>query len=311
MGAGQARKFSRNGETHMNQIAEMLGIRYPVIQGAMNPISNPELVAAVSEAGGFGLLATGLKQPEVVQLEIQAVRQITDKPFGINIQTWTPISLKLAETVVEAGLPAVTLSAGAPAEVCAYLKPRGVKSFAVVPNVANAIKSEKAGVDAIIAEGTESGGVQGRNGVSTLVLVPMVVDEVSVPVIAAGGIGDARGFRAAMALGAKGVQVGTRFIASHECMAHLNVKKAVCQAKETDTLLFAQSERTFSRLLRTPLAEKLLDPSSAFERERLMSYPGKAWLEGDLDRGFVSVGQIAGMIKEIKPVRTIIEEMVT
>ena len=294
----------------MNQIVQMLGIRYPVIQGAMNPISNPEMVGAVSEAGGFGLLATGLKQPELVRREIEAVRKITDKPFGINIQTWTPTALKLAEIVVDAGLPAVTLSAGSPVEVCAYLKARGVKSLAVVPNVENAVKSEKAGVDAVIAEGTESGGVQGRNGVSTLVLVPMVADAVSVPVIAAGGIGDGRGFRAALALGATGVQVGTRFIASKECMAHANVKAALCQARETETVLFAQSERTLSRLLRTPLVKKLLDPSSAFERELLMSHPGKAWLEGDLDRGLVSVGQVAGMINEVKSVRAIIEEMV-
>jgi enoyl-[acyl-carrier protein] reductase II len=295
----------------MHEITEMLGIRHPVIQGAMNPISNPEMVGAVSEAGGFGLLATGLKPPEAVRQEIEAVRRITNKPFGINIQTWTPTALSLAETVADMGLPAVTLSAGSPVEVCTYLKDRGVKSLAVVPNVANAVKSEKAGVDAIIAEGTESGGVQGRNGVSTLVLVPMVVDAVRLPVLAAGGIGDARGFRAMLALGAKGVQIGTRFIASHECIAHAKVKTALCQAQETETILFAQSPRTLSRVLRTPLVEKLLEAPHTFDRDMLRANFGEAWFKGNLDLGFVSFGQVAGLIKEIKSVKAIIEEMVS
>ncbi len=295
----------------MHEITEMLGIGRPVIQGAMNPISNPEMVGAVSEAGGFGLLATGLKQPEAVRKEIGAVQRITKKPFGINIQTWTPTALSLAKTAADMGLPAVTLSAGSPVEVCNYLKDKGVKSLAVVPNVANAVKSEKAGVDAIIAEGAESGGVQGRNGVSTLVLVPMVADSVQVPVVAAGGIGDARGFRAALALGATGVQIGTRFIASHECIAHAMVKAALCQARETETILFAQSQRTLSRVLRTPLVEKLLENPDAFDREMLQANFGEAWFKGNLDLGFISFGQVAGLIKEVKSVKAIIEEMVS
>lgn len=294
----------------MNTITEMLGIRYPVIQGAMNPISNPEMVAAVSEAGGFGLLATGLKQPEEVRQEIEAVQRITDKPFGINIQTWAPTALNLAEICTTMGMPAVTLSAGSPVEVCNYLKGKGVKSFAVVPNAANAIKSENAGVDAIIAEGTESGGVQGRNGVSTMVLVPMVVDAVNIPVLAAGGIGDARGFRAALALGAQGAQIGTRFIASRECIAHPKVKEALCQAQETDTTLLAQSPKTLSRVLQTPLVDKLLNPVSIFDRENLQTSQGKAWFEGNLNLGLISFGQVAGLIKEIKSVKAIIDEIV-
>ena len=295
----------------MHEITEMLGIRHPVIQGAMNPISNPEMVGAVSEAGGFGLLATGLKKAEAVRQEIEAVQRITNKQFGINIQTWTPTALSLAETAADMGLSAVTLSAGSPVEVCNYLKDKGVKSLAVVPNVANAVKSEKAGVDAIIAEGTESGGVQGRNSVSTLVLVPMVVDAVQLPVLAAGGIGDARGFRAALALGAKGVQIGTRFIASHECIAHGKVKAALCQAQETETILFAQSQRTLSRVLRTPLVEKFLEAPDMFDREMLHANLGEAWFKGNLELGFVSFGQVAGLIKEIKSVKAIIEEMVS
>lgn len=295
----------------MNIITKMLGIHYPLIQGAMYPISNPEMVAAVSEAGGFGLLATGLKQPEAVRQEIEAVQRITDKPFGINIQTWAPTALNLAEISADMRLPAVTLSAGSPVEVCNYLKDKGVKSFAVVPNVANAVKSENAGVDAIIAEGTESGGVQGRNGVSTLVLVPMVVDAVNIPVLAAGGIGDARGFRAALALGAKGVQIGTRFIASHECIAHPKVKEALCQAQETDAILLAQSPKTFSRVLRTPLVEKLLKTPSMFDRKHLQANQGKAWFDGNLDLGLISFGQVAGLIEEIKSVKAIIEEIVS
>jgi len=294
----------------MEDISDWLGCRYPIIQGAMSVICNPEMVAAVSEAGGYGLLATGFQSdPDLLLSEIQAVRKITEKPFGANLVAINPNSLKFAEVLVEEGIRAVTTSAGNPKELVSFLKPNGVKILHVVPNVENAIRAEEAGADALIAEGSESGGIQGYLGASTMVLIPMVVDSVNIPVVAAGGIADSRGYRAAFALGAKGVQLGTRFIASPECIAHRDYKEALCEAKEIDTVLIKR-ERVRIRALRTPFSEDLLerhgDPVSMPTAESL----NKAWKEGDFDAEVLAAGQITGMIKGVKPVREIIEEMV-
>jgi len=294
----------------MENISELLGCRYPIIQGAMSVISNPEMVAAVSEAGGYGLLATGFQSdPDLLMSEIQAVRKITEKPFGANLMATFPNSIKFAEVLVEEGIKAITTSAGSPKDLVSFLKPNGVKILHVVPNVENAIRAEEAGADAVIAEGSESGGIQGYRGASTMVLMPMVVDAVNIPVVAAGGIGDARGYRAAFALGAKGVQVGTRFIASPECIAHRNFKKALCEAKEIDTVLIKR-EGVRIRALRTALAEELLKRHGDTKSMPTAESLNKAWREGDFDADVLAAGQIAGMIKGVKPVREIIEEMV-
>ena len=294
----------------MDDITGLLGCRYPIIQGAMSVICNPEMVAAISEAGGYGLLATGFQSdPDLLVSQIRAVRGITEKPFGANLMALNPDSPKFAEVLVEAGIKAVTTSAGNPKDLVSLLKPQGLKILHVVPNVDNAIKAQDAGVDAVIAEGSESGGIQGYQGASTMVLVPMVVDAVNIPVVAAGGIGDARGYRAAFALGAKGVQVGTRFVASKECISHRNYKEAICEAKETDTVL-VERDRVRVRALRTPLSEELLkrrgDSISMPSAESL----NKAWTEGDLKADVLAAGQVAGMIKSVKSVREIIVEMV-
>ena len=295
----------------MKDISELLGSRYPVIQGAMGVICNPEMVAAVSEAGGYGLLATGfMSDPELLIESIQEVKKLTDKPFGANLMAMNPMSATFAEVLCEHGIRAVTTSAGSPKALVPILKDRGVKVLHVVANVDNAIKAEEAGVDAVIAEGTESGGIQGYRGASTMVLVPTVVDAVRIPVIAAGGIGDARGYRAAFELGAKGVQVGTRFIASQECIAHANYKKALCEARETDTALISGG-RVRVRAIRTPLAEELIEKPA---HEALGSIPGtreEAWVKGDLKAYILPAGQITGMIKKVKSVREIIDEMVS
>jgi len=294
----------------MKDISELLGSRYPVIQGAMGVICNPEMVAAVSEAGGYGLLATGfMSDPELLIESIQEVKKLTDKPFGANLMAMNPMSATFAEVLCEHGIRAVTTSAGSPKALVPLLKDRGVKVLHVVANVDNAIKAEGAGVDAVIAEGTESGGIQGYRGASTMVLVPTVVDAVRIPVVAAGGIGDSRGYRAAFALGAKGVQVGTRFIASQECIAHANYKKALCEARETDTALISGG-RVRVRAIRTPLAEELIEKPA---HEALGSIPGtreEAWVKGDLKAYILPAGQITGMIKKVKSVREIIDEMV-
>ena len=295
----------------MNEITGMLGCRQPVIQGAMGMISNTEMVAAVSEAGGFGLLATGfLKGEEEFRQQIEAVKRLTDKPFGLNLPAWKPESMAYARIVAETGLRAVTTSAGSPEPLVPFLKELGLTVLHVVPDVEGALRAEAAGADAIIAEGTESGGVQGTNGVSTMVLVPAVVDAVKVPVAAAGGIADSRGYRAALALGAKGVQAGTVFIASRECMAHANIKEYLCRARETDTVLMGR-DRTRVRIVRTPLVEQALKEPEGWTMEASRGRQGEVWWEGDLTAGPFSAGQVVGLIKEVRTVREIIEEMVS
>jgi len=191
----------------------------------------------------MGSLASAfLTEPGPLREQIEAVKRLTDKPFGANLMAMNPMSMAFAEVLIENGIKTVTTSAGSPKELLSILKPAGVKVLHVVPNVETARKAEDAGVDVLIAEGSESGGIQGYMGASTMVLVPLMVDAVKIPVIAAGGIGDSRGYRAAFALGAKGVQVGTRFIASKECIAHQNYKSALCEGRETDTLLIERGK---------------------------------------------------------------------
>ncbi|MBU2467854.1 MAG: nitronate monooxygenase [Proteobacteria bacterium] len=297
----------------MQNIAELLGCQYPIIQGAMGVICNPEMVAAVSEAGGYGVLGSAFQEDaEELRRQIQQVQTLTGKPFGANLTVLNPRCAEMAQVMVEMGIKAITTSAGDPGPLVQMLKPQGVKVLHVCPTVDKAKKAQAAGVDAVIAEGAESGGIQGHDAVSTMVLVPAVTDAVTLPVVAAGGIGDSRGFRAALALGAKGVQVGTRFIASAECIAHENYKAMICQATETDTILIDRTDRIMVRVLPTALAQRLReDPSggrsAAIPRQNI----GKAWIQGDLDAYTLAAGQVAGIVHEVKTVREIIEEMVS
>ena len=276
----------------MNEITEMLGCEYPVIQGAMAGLSNPELVAAVSEAGGYGLLASGgLSGEDELRAQIEHVRKLTDKPFGINLMAMNPNSPAYADIAAEAGIKAVTTSAGSPAKLVPLLHEKGIKAIHVVPNVALALKVEAAGADAVVAEGTESGGMQGKNGVATMVLVPAIVDAVKIPVIAAGGIVDSRGYRASFALGAQGVQVGTAFMLTKECVLDDNNKNMMIEAAETDTMLHGGG-RAFSRRLVTPEMRKLIE-------------------EGSPPGGGTSTGQCVGLLKGIKSAGDIVAEMVS
>ena len=294
----------------MNHITEMLGTRYPIILGAMGYINNPEMVAAASEAGAYGLLGTGpMRDQETLRRQIEKVRQLTDQPFGVNLMAMRPLSKSFAEVVVEMNIPAVTTSAGSPKDLAAMLKPHGVKVIHVVPSVKAALMAQDAGADAVVAEGMESGGMQGGSGVGTIVLVPLVVDAVDIPVVAAGGIADRRGYRAALALGAQGVQMGTRFIASKECMAHVACKNAVCGATETDTVLVGKGN-IFIRALRNAVAETYLDDPESFDHTSLIPRLEDVWLRGILEAGPITMGQIVGMIREVKSVGEIIEELV-
>jgi enoyl-[acyl-carrier protein] reductase II len=276
----------------------------------MGVISNPEMVAAVSEAGGFGLLATAFAPDlETVRRQIRATKALTDKPFGANLQVMNANTLQISELLADEGVPAATISGGSPKALIPLLKEKGIKALVVVPTVAVARKAAQMGADAIIAEGSESGGIQGLVGASTMVLVPAVVDAVDVPVIAAGGIGDSRSYRAALALGAEGVQVGTRFIACRECVAHEKYKKAILESNETGTGLLHMG-RFQVRALRTPLVEEVLGSGKA----AAAAYGGgsleASWIDGDLSAGALPAGEIVGLIDEVLTVKEILEEMV-
>lgn len=293
-----------------NRVTEMLGCKYPVIQGAMGIISNPEMVAAVSEAGGYGFLATAFADNvEIVRNQVTATKKLTDKPFGANLFMMNPLSEEFARLLADEGVKAVTLSGGSPKTLLPLLHDLGISAMVVVPTAKVAVSAAAHGADAIVAEGSESGGIQGYQGASTMVLTPAVVDAVDVPVIAAGGIGDSRGYRAALALGAEGVQVGTRFIVTQECIAHATYKDIIVQSTETGTGLLDVG-RMRIRALNTPLVQKI----TAGDQVGDAVFGGKAmeesWLRGDAGAGVLPAGQISGLISGVVSVKEVIEEMV-
>lgn len=242
----------------MNPVTKILGCQHPVILGAMGVICNPKLVAAVSEAGGYGLLATAfLQNVDVLRGQIQETKKLTGKPFGANIFAMNPLVPDIIEILASEGVRAVTVSGGSPKKIVPMLHEKNMKALVVVTTADVAQKAEALGADAIVAEGSESGEMQGFKGASTLVLVPAVADRVKIPVIAAGGIGDSRGYKAAFAMGAQGVQIGTRFIATKECIAHNNFKNTIVESLETGTSLIDLG-RFRIRALQTKLAEGLI-----------------------------------------------------
>ncbi|SDF77118.1 enoyl-[acyl-carrier-protein] reductase FabK [Sporolituus thermophilus] len=296
-----------------NKLCQLLNTEYPILQGGMAWVATAELAAAVSNAGGLGLIGAGHMPPDALRAEIRKTKSMTNKPFGVNIMLMSPFVKEVMQVVVEERVPVVTTGAGNPAEYIPALKDIGSKIIPVVASVALAKRLERIGVDAIIAEGMESGGHIGE--VTTMALVPQVVDAVSVPVIAAGGIGDARGVVAALALGAQGVQIGTRFVASVECIAHPNYKEAILKAKERSTVVTGQSTGHPVRVIANNLTRQFMElekrGASPEELDRLGA--GKlraAARDGDVKNGSVMVGQIAGMIDDIKPVAEIIQDIV-
>jgi len=296
-----------------NRICEMLGIRYPIFLGGMAHVAREPLVSAVSNAGGLGIIGAGGMSPEELDRQIQLVRKATDRPFGVNLMLMDPKVPELVEVVLSAQVPMVTTGAGNPAKYMDSLKGAGVKVFPVVPAVALARRMERLGADGVIAEGTESGGHVGTE--TTMALVPQVVDAVKVPVVAAGGIADGRGMAAALALGAEGVQLGTRFLASVEAPVHEKYKQAVLKASDRATIV---TGRTLGRPVRC-LLNRLTRTLAKYEAEgrppeefESLAVGGlrRAVYEGDLEGGSLMAGQVAGLIHEIKPVAEIIEEMV-
>ena len=296
-----------------NEICKLLNIKYPIFQGGMAWIGTAELASAVSNAGGLGIIGAGHMPPDILRAEIHKAKQWTDKPFGVNIMLMSPFVKEVMQVVVEEKLAVVTTGAGNPGEYIPALKEVGTKVIPVVASVALAKRLERIGVDAVIAEGTESGGHIGD--ITTMALVPQVVDAVNIPVIAAGGIGDSRGIAAAFALGANGVQLGSRFVVSEECIAHENYKNLVLKAKDRSTVVTGRSTghpvRVISNKMTREYAELEANNATVEELEKFgAGRLNMATHKGDVENGSVMIGQICGMFQEIKPVKTIIEDLV-
>jgi len=294
------------------QITELLGIEYPVIQGGMAWVADAQLAANVSKAGGIGFIGAANAPAEWVREQIHIARQITDKPFGVNVMLLSPHADEVAAVVAEEKVAAVTTGAGNPAKYMEMWKNSGIRVIPVVASVALARMMEKCGADAVVAEGMESGGHIGEQ--TTMSLVPQVVDAVSIPVIAAGGIGDGRGMAAAFMLGAQAVQIGTRFIVAKECNVHQAYKDRVIQARDIDSEVTGRSTGHPVRSLRNQMTRKyqaLEKEGAGFEELELLTLGAlrKAVVDGDVKNGTVMAGQIAGLIKKEQTCSEIIKEL--
>ena len=291
----------------------MLNIEYPILQGGMAWVATAELVAAVSNAGGLGIIGAGYMPPDILRTEIQKTKALTNKVFGVNIMLMSPFVKEVMQVVIDERVAVITTGAGNPGEYIPALKEIGTKIIPVVASVALAKRLERIGVDAIIAEGLESGGHVGE--ISTMSLIPQIVDAVDIPVIAAGGIADTRGFVAALALGAQGVQIGTRFVASLECIAHENYKTAILKAKDRSTILTGIATGHPVRVITNKFTREYeaMEKRGASAEELEAMGTGRlkiAARDGDMDQGSVMVGQIAGMITNVKSVEDIIKDII-
>lgn len=300
----------------MNKITQLFNIKYPIIQGGMIWNSGYKLASAVSNSGGLGLIGAGSMYPEVLREHIQKCKKATDKPFGVNIPMLYPNLEEIINIVVEEGVKIVFTSAGNPKTWTSFLKEKGITVVHVVSSSVFALKAQEAGVDAIVAEGFEAGGHNGRDETTTLTLIPMVKEKIQIPIIAAGGIATGRGMLATMILGADGVQVGSRFAASLESSAHNNFKETIVNSKEGDTHLTLK-ELAPVRLIKNKFYQ---DVQELYEKcpskEDLIQLLGRArakkgMFEGDLEEGELEIGQISGLIHEILPVEQIIQQMMT
>lgn len=294
------------------EVMKLLHIQYPILQGGMANIAEHNLVAAVSNAGGLGLIAAGGSNAEQVREEIRKTKELTDKPFGVNIMLLNPAVAEIAKVIVEEKVPVVTTGAGTPEPYMKDWLEAGVKVIPVVASVALAKRMERCGAAAVIAEGCESGGHIGE--LTTMTLVPQVVDAVEIPVIAAGGIGDGRGFAAAMMLGASAVQVGTRFLVAKECIVHENYKELVLKAKDIDSAVTGRTTGHPVRVLRNNMTREYLKKEKegvSFEELEQLTLGSlrKAVLDGDKKSGSFMAGQVAGLISKEQTCKEIIEEL--
>ena len=295
------------------EVTELLGIEYPIIQGGMAWVAEYHLAAGVSNAGGLGLIGAASAPAEWVREQIREAKKLTDKPFGVNIMLMSPYADEVAKVVAEEGVKVVTTGAGNPEKYMKMWKEAGVKVIPVVASVALAKRMERCGADALVAEGTEAGGHIGEN--TTMVLVPQIVDAVNIPVIAAGGIADGRGVAAAFMLGARGVQMGTHFVATKESMVHENYKNAIIKAKDIDSRVTGRTTGHPVRALRNQMTKQYLDLEKAgasFEELEHLTLGGlrKAVVDGDVVNGSVMAGQSAAMVKEILSCEELIQKLV-
>ena len=296
------------------EITELLGIEYPIIQGGMAWVADYHLAAAVSEAGGLGIIGAGGMDAEMVRNQVREVKKLTNKPFGVNVMLMNPHAPEIAKMLVEEDVKVVTTGAGSPEKFMPMWKEAGIKVIPVIASVAYAKRMEKVGADAVVAEGTESGGHIGE--ATTMTLVPQVVDAVNIPVIAAGGIADGRGFAAAFMLGAKAVQMGTVFICAEETNVHQNYKDFVMKAKDIDSKVTGRSTGHPVRILRNQMVTEYLklesEGASLDELEQLtLGALRKAVVDGDTKMGSVMAGQISGLVKEQRTCKQIIEDIMT
>ncbi|MBQ1881428.1 MAG: enoyl-[Lachnospiraceae bacterium] len=296
-----------------NSVTEILGCEYPVIQGGMAWVAEHHLAAAVSEAGGFGIIGAASAPADVVREEIRKCKALTDKPFGVNVMLLNPNADEVAKIVIEEGVRAVTTGAGNPAKYMSAWKEAGVKVIPVVASSAMAVMMERAGADAVVAEGMESGGHIGST--TTFALLPQVCDAVNIPVIAAGGIADGRGMAAAFMLGASGVQMGTRFVASKESIVHANYKEKIIKAKDIDSTVTGTSTGHPVRCLRNKMTREYLrmekEGVELMELEKLtLGSLKRAVIDGDVVTGTLMAGQIAGLIKSEESCRDIVQGIV-
>ena len=296
------------------KVTELLQIEYPIIQGGMAWVAEHHLAAAVSEAGGFGLIGAASAPPEIVREEIRKAKELTDKPFGVNIMLLNPNADEVAKIVVEEGIQAVTTGAGNPEKYMPMWKEAGVKVIPVVASVAMAKRMERYGADAVVAEGMEAGGHIGNQ--TTMALIPQIVDAVNIPVIAAGGIGDGRGVAASFMLGAEGVQMGPRFVVADESIVHDNYKDRIVKAKDIDSVVTGQSTGHPVRCLRNQMTKEYIKkeqegvPFEELERMTLGSLR-KAVMDGDILNGTVMAGQIAGLVSKRQSCKEILQEIMT
>ena len=294
------------------KVTELLQIEYPIIQGGMAWVAEHHLAAAVSEAGGFGLIGAASAPPEIVREEIRKAKELTDKPFGVNIMLLNPNADEVAKIVVEEGIQAVTTGAGNPEKYMPMWKEAGVKVIPVVASVAMAKRMERYGADAVVAEGMEAGGHIGNQ--TTMALIPQIVDAVNIPVIAAGGIGDGRGVAASFMLGAEGVQMGTRFVVADESIVHDNYKDRIVKAKDIDSVVTGQSTGHPVRCLRNQMTKEYIKKEQEgvpFEERMTLGSLRKAVMDGDILNGTVMAGQIAGLVSKRQSCKEILQEIMT
>jgi putative enoyl-[acyl-carrier-protein] reductase II len=304
------------------RLTRLLGIKYPVIQGGLQWLANARLASAVSEAGGLGIISSAsFPDQKSLRKEIRHIRELTDKPFGVNLSmlpelTKDDMTQDMLQVILDEKVPVVETSGRSPEPFIQELKDRGIKLIHKVPSVRFARKAEAIGADAVIIVGFECGGHPGMDDVTTLVLIPRAAESIRIPIIAGGGIADARGFLAALALGAEGVVMGTRFVATQECPAHPRIKEMFLNAGETDTMMIQRSIKNAARVIRNKAAEQTLSmEEKGASLEELLTIIGghlsqKAYREGDAEGAVIACGQCVGLIHEVKSVKEVIEEII-